>query len=103
MKRLVSMRAALDDELLGKALPGLSWASWRILLIAIMGEPLLDEERPIVAELTGGREREPCELVEEFHAVVGRNPGDPVEHGVTPNWIVRPRESRCGNSMRLLR
>jgi hypothetical protein len=59
MKPLVSMRAALgDDELLGKALPGPSWASWRVLLVAIMGEPLLDEERAIFAELTGGRERE---------------------------------------------
>jgi hypothetical protein len=76
MKPLVSMRAALgDDELLGKALPGPSWASWRVLLVAIMGEPLLDEERAIFAELTGGREREPCELVEEFHAVVGRRSG----------------------------
>ena len=32
-------------------------------------------ERPIFAELTGGREREPCELVEEFHAIVGRRSG----------------------------
>jgi hypothetical protein len=72
----VSMRAALgDDDLLGRALPGPSWASWRVLLIAIMGEALLDGERPIFAELTGGREREPCELVEEFHAVVGRRSG----------------------------
>ena len=76
MRKLVSMRAALgDDDLLGKALPGPSWASWRILLIAVVGEPLLDGERPMFAELTGGREREPCELVEEFHAVVGRRSG----------------------------
>jgi hypothetical protein len=29
----------------------------------------------VFAELTGGREREPCELVEEVHAVVGRRSG----------------------------
>jgi hypothetical protein len=46
MRKLVSMRAALgDDQLLGRALPGPSWASWRVLLIACMGEPLLDDER----------------------------------------------------------
>lgn len=76
MKPLVSMRAALsDDELLGKALSGPSWASWRVLLIAVCGEPLLDEERPTFAELTGGCLNEPCELVEEFHATVERRSG----------------------------
>jgi hypothetical protein len=76
VRKLVSMRAALsDDDLLGKALPGESWRSWRVLLIALMGEALTDGERAIFAELTGGREAEPCELVEEFHAVVGRRSG----------------------------
>jgi hypothetical protein len=76
VRKLVSMRAALgDDELLGKALSGDSWASWRVLLIALMGEALTPDERSIFAELTGGREREPCELVEEFHAVIGRRSG----------------------------
>ena len=50
VKPLVSMRAALgDDDLLGKALPGPSWSSWRTLLIAAMGEPLLDDERAALA------------------------------------------------------
>ena len=76
MKPLVSMRAALgDDDLLGKALKGESWSAWRTMLIAAMGEPLLDDERQVFAELTGGREREPGEPVEEFHAVVGRRSG----------------------------
>jgi hypothetical protein len=76
MRKLVSMRAALsDDELLGKALKGDSWSAWRTLLIAAMGEPLLDDERPIFAELTGGREREPCVMAEELHCIVGRRSG----------------------------
>jgi len=34
------MRNALaDPDIFGKILPGESWASWRILLIAAMGEP----------------------------------------------------------------
>jgi hypothetical protein len=76
MKPLVSMRAALsDDDLLGKALKGDSWSAWRTMLIAAMGEALTDDEREVWRELTGGREREPCEPVEEFHAVVGRRSG----------------------------
>jgi hypothetical protein len=76
MRKLVSMRAALGDrELLGLALPGVSWRAWRIILIAVMGEALTDDEREVWRELTGGREHEPGELVEEFHAVVGRRSG----------------------------
>jgi hypothetical protein len=76
MKPLVSMRGALsDDELLGKALKGDSWASWRVLLIACMGEALADDERKVFTELTGGREREPGVMAEEVHAVCGRRSG----------------------------
>jgi hypothetical protein len=72
---LVSMRAALSDEnLLGKALPGESWAAWRVLLIAMMGEALTDEEGVIFTRLTG-REREPLERVETFLGVIGRRGG----------------------------
>jgi hypothetical protein len=46
MRALVAMRDALGDEaLLGTILPGKSWLAWRALLIAMMGEPLVDEER----------------------------------------------------------
>jgi hypothetical protein len=62
MKPIVSMRAALGDpDLFGKVLAGESWALWRVLLIAICGEALTDEERVAFEGLTG-RPRE-AELV----------------------------------------
>jgi hypothetical protein len=65
MKKLTTMRKALADRaVLGDALPGESWSSWRTLLIAAMGEELTPEEREVFAKLTGGREREPGEMVE---------------------------------------
>jgi hypothetical protein len=76
MKPRTSLRAALEDPaLLGKALPGDSWKAWRIILIAAMGEALTDGERPTFTALTGGREHEPLERVEEFCAVIGRRGG----------------------------
>jgi hypothetical protein len=51
---LVTMRKALaDSNLLGRALEGDSWRAWRILLIALMGEPLDDAERVTFERLTG--------------------------------------------------
>jgi hypothetical protein len=47
---------------------------WRVLLIAMVGEALTDEERVIFTMLTG-REREPLEPVEEFWGVIGRRGG----------------------------
>jgi hypothetical protein len=76
MKPRTSLRAALEDPaLLGKALPGDSWKAWRIILIAAMGEALTNDERPTFTALTGGREHEPLERVEEFCAVIGRRGG----------------------------
>lgn len=75
MKALVPMRAALaDPALFGDVLAGDSWAAWRVLLIATMGEPLTDAERPIFESLTG-RPEEPRERVEELWAIVGRRGG----------------------------
>jgi len=75
MKPLVSMRAALtDDDLLGQALQGESWAAWRTLLIAMLGEELTDDERVIFKALTG-RDSEPLQLIEEFWGVIGRRGG----------------------------
>jgi len=72
---LVSMRAALSDpDLFGSVLKGDSWAAWRILLIAAMGEPLTDDERGVFQGLTC-RPREPLQRVEEFWAIVGRRGG----------------------------
>jgi hypothetical protein len=75
MKPTISLREALDDpNLLGGALQGDSWRAWRILLIAAMGEPLLDDERETFTQLTG-REHEPLQRINEFVAVVGRRGG----------------------------
>jgi hypothetical protein len=75
MNPSISIRKALaDKKLLGKVLDGDSWAAWRILLIASMGEHLTEAERPTFTALTG-REREPLQRVEELVAVVGRRGG----------------------------
>jgi hypothetical protein len=75
MRKIVTMREALSDpKLLADALPGASWLAWRILLIAAMGEPLLEAERPIYKQLTG-RDAEPGVMVDTFLAVAGRRSG----------------------------
>jgi hypothetical protein len=69
VKPLVTMRRALEDpDLFGSILPGASWASWRVLLIAAMGEELTEAERETFAALTG-REKEPLQRVDEFWAI----------------------------------
>ena len=41
IRRTVSMREALDDpQLLGDALIGDSWSTWRVFLIALLGDRL---------------------------------------------------------------
>ena len=75
LRKLISMREALEDPAyFGGLLAGNSWRAWRVLLIAIVGEALTDEERVTFESLTG-RAREPLELVEEFWAVIGRRGG----------------------------
>jgi hypothetical protein len=69
------MRAALNDAtLLGTALAGSSWANWRVLLIAMMGEALTAAERVIFKELTQ-LDHEPGVRVDEFIGVIGRRGG----------------------------
>jgi hypothetical protein len=76
MRKNVSLREALSDpKLLGDALPGHSWAAWRTILIAAMGEELTPDERAVFARLTGGRECEPLEPVEILLIVAGRRSG----------------------------
>ena len=73
MTPTVSIRKALSDpNLLGTTLAGDTWSAWRTLLVAMMGEQLTDDEREVFKSLTGGREREPLQRVDEFAAVVGR-------------------------------
>ena len=75
MKPRVTMRKALTDpKLLGNALPGDSWKSWRTILIAANGEKLTDDERKLFQQLSG-REREPLQRVHTLEAVVGRRGG----------------------------
>jgi hypothetical protein len=70
----VPLRVALADPALLPSLAGDSWSSWRILLIAAMGEALSEGERTKFQELTG-REREPGAPVEELVAIIGRRGG----------------------------
>jgi len=78
----VPLREALSDpNLLGTAIAGDSWGSWRTLLIAAMGEALRDDEREIFTKLTG-RVREPLQRVDEFAAVIGRRGGGGEGHGI---------------------
>src|ERR1700756_2878921 len=72
--RVPLREALLDPNLLGTAIAGDSWRSWRTLLIAAMGEELRENEREIFSQLTG-REREPLRRVDEFAAVIGRRGG----------------------------
>ena len=75
MRKLVSMREALSDPAyFGSVLAGPTWDAWRVLLIAIMGEPLKVEELATFALLTG-RTASPAEPVEAFWAVIGRRGG----------------------------
>ena len=75
MKPRISLRQSLQDpNLLGGALSGDSWGSWRALLIAAMGEELSADEREIFTKLTG-RVREPLQRVDQFAAVIGRRGG----------------------------
>ncbi len=81
------MRDALSDpNLFGSVLTGESWAGWRVLLIAIAGEPLTDNERVVFTALTG-REREPRELIEEFWGIIGRRSGKTRAMAVLAAWI----------------
>jgi hypothetical protein len=72
--RVLLREAFSDPNLLGTALAGDSWRSWRTLLIAAMGEELRDDEREIFSKLTG-RDREPLRRVDQFAAVIGRRGG----------------------------
>ena len=48
MKPTVTLRHALDNpDLFGRVLEGDSWATWRVVMLATMGEPLTDTEREI--------------------------------------------------------
>jgi hypothetical protein len=88
MNPTVSLRKALTDKkLLGNVLAGYSWANWRALLLAGMGEELTDDERWRFVHLSGGREREPLKPVEELACVIGRRGGKSRAISVIASYI----------------
>jgi hypothetical protein len=89
MKPKISLREALSDpQLLGHCLVGPSWKAWRTLLIAAMGEPLVDQdELDLFAQLTGGRVP-PLERAEELVGVIGRRGGKSAACATLAAYIV---------------
>jgi hypothetical protein len=72
LRKIVTMREALaDPRYFGLLLAGDSWVAWRVLLIAIVGEELTEDERVIFKALTG-RDREPGRPVHEWAARAAR-------------------------------
>jgi hypothetical protein len=81
------MRTCLaDPNLFANILPGESWAAWRILLIALVGENLTPEERAVFTQLTQ-RAQEPRQFVEEFVGIIGRRGGKSRAASVLAAWI----------------
>jgi hypothetical protein len=75
MKPLFTMRQALADKaLLADAMKGESWAGWRILLTAAVGEELSEGERLIFKSFTG-RDHEPNAMIDTWLTVSGRRSG----------------------------
>jgi hypothetical protein len=73
MKPETTLRQALlDPNLLDLGAP--SWAAWRPMLLAIMGEPLLPDELEVFRKFTG-RTTAPERRVDEGWLVVGRRGG----------------------------
>lgn len=75
MQPRVPLRQALSDPaLLGNTLAGPSWARWKAILLATVGEPLTPPELALFKESTG-REEPPTELVDEAAYCIGRRGG----------------------------
>ena len=75
MKQKITLRKALEDEqLLGSSMAGPSWAVWRALLIASMGEPLQPGELTTFTRFTG-RTAPPDRRIDELWCCVGRRGG----------------------------
>jgi hypothetical protein len=87
VKPLVTMREALaDPDLFGSILDGESWTAWRVLLVAVMGEPLMDDERAVFVSLTG-RENGPPSRVDEAWLIMGRRSGKTRSAAVLASYI----------------
>jgi hypothetical protein len=71
MKAIVSLlQALLDRSYFGGQLDGPSWANWRPLLYAILGEDLTYEELAVFKTLTG-RPQAPSQRPREFAGASG--------------------------------
>ena len=82
-----TLRQALSDpNLLGQALAGDTWASWRTLLLAIAGEPLHPDELATFTKLTG-RVTPPTSWAKEFWGVVGRRGGKSRAMGILSAYL----------------
>ena len=64
----------INHALLLGGKPGIGKDTWRVLLIAIAGEPLLDEELPLFEALTN-RKVPPATAPHEFFGCIGRRGG----------------------------
>jgi len=72
---IVTMREALSrPDYFGRQLGGDTWSKWRVLLIAIAGEPLTDDELVVFFALTN-RQKQPEGRPREFWGVIGRRGG----------------------------
>src|SRR5918996_816969 len=94
MTPTVTLRRALEDpNLLGSALAGPSWATWRAILLAAMGEELKPDELELFSARTG-RDQPPGKRVQELWAIVGRRGGktQAIVHACRLPW--RPRGSQ---------
>ena len=84
---VVTMRKALSDAgLLKHVIAGDSWRTWRILLIAAMGEQLTEDEREIFTRVTG-REHEPNKRVSELEVIAGRRGGKTIALAALATYI----------------
>jgi hypothetical protein len=76
MKPLVPFRQAIEDpELLGNVLAAESWATWRAVLLATMGETLTAAELELFRGVAGSRTEPPSRPIEEAAYVIGRRGG----------------------------
>jgi hypothetical protein len=81
LRKIITMREALESPAyFGTLLAGGSWQAWRVLLVAIVGEELSEDERVVLKGLTG-RDSEPLEPVEEFWAVIRTPRRENPRHG----------------------
>jgi hypothetical protein len=70
------VRTAIEDpKLLGPILHGESWAAWKAVLLAVMGEKLTAAELAIFRSVAGDRADPPASRAEEAAFIVGRRGG----------------------------